>query len=153
QFTGARAFGPALAGLVLAQFGAGTAFLGNAISFLVVIAVLLAIGARPVADIGEHAGVMRHFQEGLRYLGARRVLVVATLGSVRMAFLGVGIVQLAEPFSRHVLHIGAGGYGTLVAAYGGGAIIGSIITVVRGDTYRRSTIVVVGFAIFVVAEI
>ena len=30
QFTGARAFGPALAGLVLAEFGPGTAFLANA---------------------------------------------------------------------------------------------------------------------------
>jgi MFS family permease len=153
QFTGARAFGPALAGLVLAQLGAAAAFLGNALSFLVVIGVLFAIAPRPVADVGGHAGVMQHFREGLRYLGERRVLVLATLGSVLMAFLGVGMVQLAEPFSRHVLHIGAGGYGTLVAGYGAGAILGSIVTVVRGDAYRRSTLVIVGFALFVVAEI
>ena len=43
QFTGARAFGPALAGLVLAEFGPGTAFLANALSFLLVIGALLLI--------------------------------------------------------------------------------------------------------------
>ena len=37
NFTGARAFGPALAGLVLATLGAGAAFLANAISFAIVI--------------------------------------------------------------------------------------------------------------------
>ena len=47
QFTGARAFGPALAGLVLAEFGPGTAFLANAASFLLVIGALLLIVARP----------------------------------------------------------------------------------------------------------
>ena len=47
QFTGARAFGPALAGLVLAQFGPGTAFMANALSFLLVIGALLHDRAAP----------------------------------------------------------------------------------------------------------
>ena len=51
QFTGARAFGPALAGLVLAQFGPGTAFLANALSFLLVIGALLMIAPRPVGAV------------------------------------------------------------------------------------------------------
>ena len=61
QFTGARAFGPALAGLVLAEFGPGTAFLANALSFLLVIGALLLIAARPIAkatDAGQRAGAV-----------------------------------------------------------------------------------------------
>jgi predicted MFS family arabinose efflux permease len=63
------------------------------------------------------------------------------------------MIQLAEPFTRQVLHQGAGKYGLLVAGYGVGAITGSIITVARGDSFRRSTLTLLGFAIFIVAEI
>jgi predicted MFS family arabinose efflux permease len=63
------------------------------------------------------------------------------------------MIQLAEPFARQVLHEGAGKYGLLVAAYGAGAISGSVVTVVRGDVFRRSSLTVVGFAIFIAAEL
>ncbi len=153
QFTGARAFGPALAGLVLAQFGPGTAFMANALSFLLVIGALLLIAARPVAPGTSHGSVLAHFREGIRYVRKRDVLVVAVLGALLSSLLGVSMIQLAEPFTRQVLHEGAGKYGILVAAYGAGAIVGSIVTVARGDAFRRSTLTVVGFAIFVLGEV
>jgi MFS family permease len=153
QFTGARAFGPALAGLVLAQFGPGTAFMANALSFLLVIGALLLIAARPVAGGGHHGSVLAHFREGVRYVRGRDVLVVAVLGALLSSLLGVSMIQLAEPFTRQVLHEGAGKYGLLVAGYGAGAIVGSIVTVARGDAFRRSTLTIIGFAIFVAGEV
>ena len=153
QFTGARAFGPALAGLVLAQFGPGTAFLANALSFLVVIGALLMIAARPVARMAAAGSVFAHFRDGLRYVRQRAVLIVAVLGALFSSLFGVSMIQLAEPFARQVLHEGAGKYGLLVAGYGAGAIVGSIVTVARGDAVRRSTLTLVGFAIFVAAEV
>ncbi len=153
QFTGARAFGPALAGLVLAQFGPGTAFMANALSFLLVIGALLLIAARPVARSAGHGSVLAHFREGIRYVRERDVLVVSVLGALLSSLLGVSMIQLAEPFTRQVLHEGAGKYGLLVAGYGAGAIVGSIITVARGDAFRRSTLTIIGFAIFVVGEV
>ena len=153
QFTGARAFGPALAGLVLAQFGPGTAFLANALSFLLVIGALLLIAARPVARDGAIGGVISHFRAGLRYVRARAVLTVAVLGALLSSLLGVSMIQLAEPFARQVLHEGPGKYGLLVAGYGAGAIAGSVFTVARGDSFRRSSLTVAGFILFVVGEV
>jgi MFS family permease len=153
QFTGARAFGPALAGLVLAEFGPGTAFLANAASFLLVIGALLLIAARPIATRAAPGRVFAQFRDALRYIRKRAVLVVSVLGALFSSLLGVSMIQLAEPFTRQVLHEGAGKYGLLVAAYGVGAITGSVVTVARGDVLRRSTLTVVGFAIFVVAEL
>jgi MFS family permease len=153
QFTGARAFGPALAGLVLAEFGPGTAFLANALSFLLVIGALLLIAARPIAKSTAAGGVAAQFRDGLRYIRKRAVLIVSVLGALFSSLLGVSMIQLAEPFARHVLHEGAGKYGLLVAAYGAGAITGAVVTVARGDVLRRSSLTVVGFAIFVVAEL
>ncbi len=153
QFTGARAFGPALAGLVLAQFGPGTAFLANALSFLLVIGALLMISPWAVAVVASAGGVVSHFRDGLRYVRKRAVLTVAVLGALFSSLLGVSMIQLAEPFTRQILHEGAGAYGLLVAAYGAGAITGSVVTVARGDAVRRSTLTLVGFAIFVAAEV
>jgi predicted MFS family arabinose efflux permease len=153
QFTGARAFGPALAGLVLAKFGPGTAFFANAMSFLLVIGALLLIAARPIATHAAPGRVLEQFRDALRYIRKRAVLVVAVLGALFSSLLGVSMIQLAEPFARQVLDVGAGKYGLLVAAYGVGAITGSVVTVARGDVLRRSALTVVGFAIFIVAEL
>jgi MFS family permease len=153
QFTGARAFGPALAGLVLAEFGPGTAFLANALSFLLVIGALLLIRARPVTRSTDGGGVWSQFTDAIRYIRKRAVLIVSVLGALFASFFGVSMIQLAEPFARQVLHAGAGQYGLLVAAYGVGAITGSVVTVARGDVYRRSTLTVVGFGVFIVAEL
>jgi MFS family permease len=153
QLTGARAFGPALAGLVLAVFGPSVAFFANAASFLCVIGVLLAIAPRPVAAIGEPGTVLQHFREGWDYMRRRAVLELAVLGALLSALLGVSMIQLAEPFARNVLHEGPGAYGFLVGAYGVGAIIGSVITVGRGDALKRSTFTTIGFAMFVTGEL
>jgi MFS family permease len=153
QFTGARAFGPALAGLVLAEFGPGTAFLANALSFLLVIGALLLIAARPVARVAEAGGVAAQFVDGLRYIRKRAVLIVSVLGALFSSLFGVSMIQLAEPFARQVLHEGAGKYGLLVAGYGAGAITGAVVTIARGDVLRRSSLTVVGFGVFVVAEL
>jgi predicted MFS family arabinose efflux permease len=97
--------------------------------------------------------VVAQFLDGLRYIRKRAVLIVSVLGALFSSLLGVSMIQLAEPFARHVLHEGAGKYGLLVAAYGAGAITGAVVTVVRGDVLRRSSLTVVGFAIFVLAEL
>ena len=97
--------------------------------------------------------MLAQFRDALRYIRKRAVLIVSVLGALFSSLLGVSMIQLAEPFARQVLHEGAGKYGLLVAAYGVGAITGSVITVARGDVLRRSTLTVVGFAIFVVAEL
>lgn len=153
QFTGARAFGPALAGLVLAEFGPGTAFLANALSFLLVIGALALIVARPVATVASDSGVLAQFRDAIRYIRRRAVLIVSVLGALFSSLFGVSMIQLAEPFARRVLHEGAGQYGLLVAAYGAGAITGSVATVARGDVIRRSTFAIAGFAVFVAAEL
>jgi predicted MFS family arabinose efflux permease len=151
QFTGARAFGPALAGLVLAEFGPGTAFLANALSFLLVIGALLLIAARPVAVVAAAGGVLAQFRDAIGYIRRRAVLIVSVLGALFSSLLGVSMIQLAEPFARHVLHEGGGKYGLMVAAYGVGAITGSVVTVARGDVLRRSSLTIVGFATMVLA--
>ena len=153
QFTGARAFGPALAGLVLATLGPSAAFGFNAISFLAVIGALLMIVPRPPVASGSGIKVLAHFREGLRYVRQRPSLYVSVLMVILIALFGVAIVQLIEPISRHVFHVGAGEYGLMSAAYGLGAVIGGVFTVAYGDTFRRSHLAFVGLALMAAGDL
>ena len=146
QFTIARAIGPALAGLVLATLGPSAAFACNAVSFLVVIGALLMITPRPPENVEPHHGVISHFLEGVRYMRERQVMVVAILVMIIMALLGVAMVQLVEPFARHVLDVGPGVYGLLIGGYGTGAVTGGAVMVWFGDSYRRSSFALFGLA-------
>ncbi len=149
SFTGARAFGPALAGIVLATLGPSYAFGVNALSFLLVIGALLTIRARPF-ERAEGNGVLRHFREAIAYARARETLIVAMIVVTMIALLGVAVAQLGEPIARHVFDVGAGKYGLLAAAYGAGAACASLFTIAFGDTFRRSRVAVVGVALMVV---
>ena len=150
QFTGSRALGPALAGLLLATLGPSTAFFINAVTYLLVIGVLYAIAARPFSSEHSPGTVLQHFREGWQYMRARSVLVLSVLGALVASLFGVSMAQLAEPFARNVLRTGPGAYGLLVAAWGVGAIGGSLVMVTAGDRLRRSTFTLLGFILFVV---
>ncbi len=122
-----RLAGPALGGLLVAAFGAGTAFLVDAASFAVAIGCVLAIRARPEAvdaalDAG-HGGV----REGLAW--ARRepwfwaTLAVAALGIM----LTLGPIEVLLPYVvRNDLDAPASAYGLILAAGGIGGIAGGL---------------------------
>jgi predicted MFS family arabinose efflux permease len=153
QFTAARAFGPALAGLVLASLGPSWAFGTNAISFLCVIGALLFIAPRPPLHPKTESRVIAHFKEGVHYVRQRAVLWISVLMVVLIALLGVAIVQLAEPIARHVFHVGAGRYGIMAGAYGLGAVIGGVFTVAFGDTFRRSRLALLGLGMMATGDL
>ncbi len=148
-----RAFGPTLAGLVLATLGASWAFGANAISYLCVIGALLFISPKPPLHPDTSGRVLQHFREGVRYVRQRAVLFIAMLMVILIALFGVAIVQLLEPIARHVFHVGAGRYGLMTGAYGLGAVIGGVFMVAFGDTFRRSRLAIVGLALMAVGVI
>ena len=97
--------------------------------------------------------MLRHFREGIRYVRHRQVLVVAVLMVMLIALLGVAMVQLVEPFARHVLDVGAGVYGVMYGGYGAGAIVGGIFMVWGGDSFRRSHLAFAGLLAMAVGDL
>ena len=75
------------------------------------------------------------------------------LAPLVIAFFGVSMSQMIEPYVRHVLHKGAGEFGLLVGAFGFGAIVAALLMVALGDRLRRSTFTMLGFACFVTGEL
>ena len=124
-YTGAALVGPALAGIMLEPLGAGTLFFLNGISFLAVIFALAAMRDVRTHSAGQHGTLGDTFWKGISYAwNNRMVLALLALSSVG-AFFGRSYQSLLPAFSRDIWKAGPQGYGLLLAAAGGGAVLGA----------------------------
>ena len=122
----ARLIGPSIAGILIAYVGEGVCFLLNGISYLAVIASLLAmkIVARrietPKTDILQ--GVKEGFSYAFGFSPIRSVLLLISLVSL----LGMPLTVLMPVFARDILHGDSHTLGFLMGASGTGALLGAM---------------------------
>ena len=123
-YTGAALVGPALAGVMLAPLGAGTLFFINGVSFLAVIFALAYMRDVRTHSGGRHTTFSDTFFKGISY-AAKNKLVLALLALSSLgAIFGRSYQNLLPAFSD-LWQAGSEGYGLLLAAAGGGALIGA----------------------------
>jgi MFS family permease len=122
-FNVARAVGPALAGVVIAIAGSGTAFLLNALSFFGVI-IFLYRWKRPPTPPAASTRLLESILEGIRYVRqsvrVKSVLVRAAVFSLAATAIWALMPLLAQPF-------GSSGFGVLVGSLGVGALGGAVV--------------------------
>jgi MFS family permease len=159
-FNGARAIGPALAGVAVAATGEAGAFFLNGLSFLAVIASLLMMRLPPYVAPVDRAPVRSHVMEGMRYVrGRQTILVLISLVAVS-AFLSMPYSTLLPVFAKDVLaasgrpvvdiFCGPGSvfgtscqspdallYGLMMAAVGVGAVTGALFVASLPENARR----------------
>jgi MFS family permease len=128
---GSRLVGPALAGLLLAETSAGVCFAVNGVSYLAVLAALLAMRL-PARDRPPVRGRVLHgLREGLAYsLGFAPIRSILLLLSL-VSLLGMSYSVLLPVFASDVLHGGPTTYGLLGAATGVGALAGALFLAAR----------------------
>jgi len=159
-FNGARAVGPALAGIAVATTGEAGAFLVNGISFLFVIASLLFMRLPPHVAPEHRPPLASHLGEALRYVRKEQVVMVLISLVAVSAFLSMPYSTLLPVFASKVLNTsaqpvldfvcgpdGALGmscrspealtYGLLMAATGVGAVMGALFVASMHPTVRR----------------
>jgi predicted MFS family arabinose efflux permease len=134
------AVGAGLGGLISAVFGADTAFLVDAGSFLVSAALLASIRRRfSESEPGhrEHPGAVEATRETWRF--ARRDHRVLSLLAVKFGFgAAAGLLALIPVMALDVFDAGNVGFGILMAARGVGALIGPFLGHrIAGPGHRR----------------
>ena len=127
-FNLARIFGPALAGVLIAAVGVGWCFAINAVSFLAVLAALLAMRA---ADLFPLTGRRRPtFWRGRARASRTRVTnrtVQVTLSMmVVFASLCFNFNILLPLLAKNTLDAGPRTFGIISAAFGAGALVGAL---------------------------
>ncbi|WP_038047576.1 MFS transporter [Thermus caliditerrae] len=130
-FNLSRLLGPALAGLLIALFGVGVAYLGNALSFLPLLLVLRGVPTGPRSEEGNGRW-WREAQEGVRFV-LEHPLVRRVVGLVLFAsLLGMNFQTLVPAYARLVLGLSATGYGFLVSSVGVGALGAALVMAFTG---------------------
>ncbi|GAA2540063.1 MFS transporter [Winogradskya consettensis] len=122
--TSCRVVGPALGGLVVAQFGASTGFAVNAASFVASGAAALLIRARTVRVPGE--GMLRELGAGWREIRQRDWLLSGVLAAT-VYHVANGILLVLVPVLAIERLGGAQAAGFIAAAEGLGGVIGAAI--------------------------
>jgi MFS family permease len=145
-----RVVGPALAGVVIAVAGVGVCFLVNTLSFVAVLAALLAMHEDELYPVPGDRSVtlLAGTREGLVYAWrepeVRVVLVVVTA----IGLVGFNFNTLVPLLASDTLHVGAGTFGLLSAAFGAGALAGAIVTAsFRHATYRAFQLGTLSFSL------
>jgi len=145
QFMGARAVGPAVAGIILQTLGASAAFFFNAITFVLVLGALLVVHPRSQDfSADDDASTFVHLREGWRFVRSRTALALPIVMIGMVSLLGTSVIQLAPAMAKDEFHVGRGAYGLLVAAFGAGAITGSVVIALIADRFRRSFTATIG---------
>ncbi len=130
-FNLSRLLGPALAGLLIAGFGVGMAYLANALSFLPLLLVLRGVPPGPAAGEGD-GRFLREALEGVRFV-LENPLVRRVVGLVLFAsLLGMNFQTLVPAYARLVLGLSATGYGFLVSSVGVGALGAALVMAFTG---------------------
>ena len=126
QFNLAQVIGPLVAGAALAAFGMVACFALNGISFLFVIAAILALRDLHMPRRASESMVAQ-FRGGLEFVqGSSNLRTVIALGFFA-AFLGAPLFTFLPLITRDVFHRGVGFYTQLMTCSGAGAVVGALI--------------------------
>jgi MFS family permease len=138
-FNTARIFGPALAGVLIAAVGAGWCFAINAVSFLAVLAGLLAMRVSelyPLAD-RRRPTIFRGTREGFAYARRNRTVLVTLLMMVVFASVCFNFNILLPLLAKNTLDAGPRTFGIISACFGGGALVGALSAAAVAKTSWR----------------
>jgi MFS family permease len=142
-FTGAAAFGPALAGPVIATLGMTSGFYMNALSFFVVIWAVWAIRLPAATERRQPEPVGEAIVSGLRYVrSSPTILLLVSLLTV-FSFFATPYQATLPVFAERVFGGGVTVLGNLRAAMGIGALVGGFM-LARFATFPRKDWLVVG---------
>lgn len=138
----ARLLGPSIGGVVIAAVGEGWCFMIDAVSYLAVIASLVAMKVTPrVTKKMSEAKMLRQLREGFGYAAhfapIRKLLLLLALVSL----VGMPYTVLMPVFADEVLRGGPNTLGLLMAASGVGALAGAMFLAARKSVLGLGTLI------------
>jgi len=128
MFNMARLIGPSIAGVLIAIAGEGVCFLINAVSYLAVIASLLAMKMPGRDNEKKEAdyNMLKDLREGFNYaFGFVPIKAILFLLGI-ISLMGMSYAVLMPVFAKDILHGGPHTLGFLMGAVGVGSLAGTI---------------------------
>ena len=148
-FNASRVVGPVLAGFMITWVGTGGAFIANAISYVAVIAALLAIRLaaeqpRPVS----HEHPLQAIRSGIDYTRRHPIIRAIVLFVGVVSIFGWSFMSMLPVVAKHIFGIGPSGMGYLYSAFGLGSLSGTVVVSVTSGKVRVDRMVIGGITTF-----
>ena len=137
-----RVAGPAVMGVVIAQFSVIAAYILS--SILYVTAILCMFGVRTSRSSSEKPKqhLVADIGSGFSYLRSNRPMMICLLFGLLPMFVAMPFQNILVMLAEQAWQMGEGGVGTLMAIGGIGGVLGSIWIVRRGDSNERLRLMV-----------
>jgi MFS family permease len=149
-FNIARIFGPALAGVLIAAVGAGWCFAVNTVSFLAVLAGLLAMRESELFPLRDRRKptIWHGTREGFAYAVRNRTVAVILAMMVVFASLCFNFNIILPLLAKDTLDAGPRTFGVISACFGAGALVGALsAAAIARATWRVMFLGAGGFAV------
>lgn len=150
MFNGARLIGPSIAGVVIAAWGEGICFLIDGISYIAVLAALLAMRVPPHVN-GRRRSIARDLHEGFRYITDFWPIAYILILIAMLSLFGMPYIVLMPVISRDLLGGGANTFGFLMAASGLGALSGALYLASRRTVLGLGRLIILAACLFAAA--
>ena len=143
-----RILGPSIGGVVIAAVGEGWCFTADAVSYLAVIASLIAMRVERRPHPPRDTRVLDELRDGFhyvsRFLPVRSALILLSCVSL----LGMPYTVLMPAIARGTLHGGPHTLGFLMAASGVGALAGALYLASRRSVVGLGRVMVISTTVF-----
>ena len=144
----ARLIGPALSGIVLVKWGAGTCFLLNALTFIAVIISLLLMKLPPYIPPPVKNNIRSELNEGFRYLKNTPSISITLLLLGLISLLVLPYNTVLPVFAKVIFKGDAATFGYINSFIGIGAVAGSVFLATLHPKTDLKTILFVSTIIF-----
>ena len=147
QFNLARVIGPIVAGVALASLGMVACFGLNGVSFLFVIAAILALRDVHVPPMATES-MVDQMKGGLRYVRHSYNLKAVMLLGFTGAFLGLPLLTFLPVIVKDVFQQDVGFYSRLMTFSGAGAVTGALIVAYIGKHRHIGRLLLIFLGLF-----
>jgi MFS family permease/quinol monooxygenase YgiN len=149
----ARAFGPALGGLIVAASGAWAVFFLNAASFIAIMVVVYRWQPAPRRSKLPPEDIIGAMRTGTRYLRHSPELQTVLVRSGIFVVCASALWALLAQQARRGLGLGSFGYGVLLGCIGLGAIVGASLLPKVRERLSMNELVAAGTVVFALTTV
>lgn len=143
-----KIIGPSLGGVLIAWIGSANCLLIHLFTIFFMLGALVLMRG-PAFTPGAFRGEwLKDIAEGLSYARQNRRLLSTLLITYSNGFFGISYLPFLPYFAEEVLHVGASGFGFLMAAPGVGAVIMSFVLSMRARLRRMRFLLFASSAIY-----
>ena len=143
-----RVIGPALGGILLNSCGAAWCFLLDAVSFLAVLYSLYRIRLTSTTHVRTSKVDWKYYSEGFKYLKQNPTIARTLMLLMVMSLGGWAYLSQLPAFVPDRLHLGADGYGWLLAMNGLGACTAALMVATMGAKLVKVSTLYTGIGLY-----